>query len=332
MEWQGPDYERDYLAISEVGSGGNSYVNFTYSRDGSPLKLRMPAEEGDYEIRYVAGQRNTVLARAPIKITAVGASLQHNPTAPVGEPLLVEWTGPEYKNDYISVAEVGSRDSKYLGYTYTRDGSPLRLKLPLIAGAYEIRYVQNQGSTVMARSQIAVTALDVALEAADTAKIGEPLLISWNGPDYKNDYLAVAEVGAPDSKYIHYTYTREGAQVRLPMPAVPGKYELRYVANGSPDKVLARRAISVETVSATVRLEGLAKAGETALVTWEGPGYKKDYITVSVPGDDRYIAYTYTRDGSPLQVKMPDTPGEYELRYVLDVGNTIIATTPITVE
>ena len=41
--------------------------------------------------------------------------------------------------------------------------------------------------------------------------------------------------------------------------------------------------------------------------------------------------YTYTRSGSPLTVKAPKEPGNYELRYVTAQDKKVLARLPITV-
>ena len=91
-------------------------------------------------------------------------------TAKAGEPLLVDWKGPDYKNDYISVADVGAKGGKYHYYTYTREGSPLRLKMPLDPGEYEVRYILNQDNVIKAKQTIKVEPVDVSLDFADVAK------------------------------------------------------------------------------------------------------------------------------------------------------------------
>ena len=212
---------------------------------------------------------------------------------------------------------MGSQDGKYLGYTYTRQGSPLRLKLPLKPGDYEIRYIQNQDSTVLARHTITITAASASLSAADTALTGEPLLVQWEGPDYQNDYISVAEVGSDMGRYINYVRTNKGSPLRINMPGKPGQYEIRYMAQGRPDTVLASRPVTVSLAEATVALSGDATAGEPALVTWTGPDFTHDYIAVSKIGENGYESYTRTSDGSPLRLRMPASPGTYELRYVL---------------
>ncbi|MEM7441479.1 MAG: VWA domain-containing protein [Pseudomonadota bacterium] len=332
IEWAGPDYKNDYIAVAEVGQPDSKYINYTYTREGSPLRLKMPAEPGNYEIRYIQNQGSTVLARVPVTVEAVAAQLTFNETAAAGEPLLITWDGPDYKNDYISVAEIGAKGSKYYSYTYTRQGSPLRVVMPLDPGTYEVRYIQNQKSTVLASKTVTVEPVQVTLSAPDTAKTGEALVVQWEGPDYKNDFIAVAEVGQPANKYTNYTYTKQGAPLRLTMPPQPGEYEIRYIAQGRPDKILAARKVTVEPVEASMSLAGAAKSGETALIEWDGPDFKNDYIAISVVGDDGYETYARTSGGSPLRIKVPKQPGTYELRYVLGQKNTIISRETITVE
>lgn len=331
VTWEGPGHEGDYIEVGEVGARPGTSGLYTYTREGSPLRLRMPAEPGDYEIRYVHPQGPTVFARRPVRVEAVQASVSAPQTATAGADVLVEWSGPAYANDYISVARPGSAGGKQLTYTYTREGSPLRLTMPLEAGSFEIRYVQNQGKKVLARQAIDLEMPQAALSAPERARAGERVLVSWEGPDFRNDFIAVAEPGARPGATVTYTYTRTGSPLRVAMPARPGTYEIRYVANGTPKVVLARRMVEVEPVTARVALAGEARAGAQALVEWQGPGYEGDFIAVGRPGEKRYQAYSLVRDGSPLRVKMPEEPGAYELRYVMKQGQTVLATVPLEV-
>ena len=335
VEWTGPDYKSDYIDVASptpVATAQTRYINYSYTESGSPTRLQMPTEPGDYVIRYVLAQGSTILVERPIKVEAISISLTIPKTAKVGEPLLVEWSGPNYKNDYISVAAPGTKGSKYAYYTYTKKGSPLRLKMPLEPGEYEVRYIVSQDNTIKAAEPITIEPLDVSFDFSETAKIGEPLLINWQGPDYKGDYIAVAKADESVGRYINYTYTTKGTPLRLEMPAEPGLYEVRYMANGSPDKILSRKPVTVEGIEASVKLVETATSGEPALIEWTGPDYKGDYIGVSELGTKNYQTYAYTRAGSPLKITMPSKPGTYELRYFLKQDNTIIAREQIQVK
>jgi len=156
LMWMGPDYQNDYISIAEIGSDSGRYINYSYTREGSPLRLEMPAEAGTYEIRYIMNQDHTVLARHRIELAPVSASLTTPANADAGSKLIAIWDGPDYHNDHISIARVGDDDSQYENYEYVRNGSPLLLELPEAQGDYKIRYVMKQDRTVLARTPITV--------------------------------------------------------------------------------------------------------------------------------------------------------------------------------
>lgn len=330
VQWEGPNYQGDYLSVAEIGAPKNSYENYSYTRHGSPLGLVMPVKPGDYEIRYVMNQNQTVLATKRVTVQEVGARITAPARAKIGETVEVNWTGPDYDRDYISVHRPDEKN--YLGYVYARHGSPARLVMPLLPGQYEIRYVQNQDTNVLARQMIEVEPLEVNLTAPTTAAVGSTIEVTWDGPDYERDYVAVASVGDRVGKYFFYSYTRHGSPSRILMPGTPGDYEIRYIANGSPDRVMRAVPIRIEAVDM-----GLAAASETSPgsmleVTFSGPVNAKDYIAVGKVGDKRYSKYVYATEGSGLTIEMPETPGDYEIRYVLNAGDTVIARVPVSVK
>ncbi|MBF9030327.1 VWA domain-containing protein [Rhodobacterales bacterium HKCCE3408] len=328
VAWDGPDYQNDFISVARPDDE-TGYVNYTYTRDGSPLDLLMPSEPGTYEIRYVANQDRTVLAARQIEITTVGATLEAPETAAAGSTIEVAWDGPDYQNDFISVARPDD-ETGYVNYTYTRDGSPLDLLMPSEPGTYEIRYVANQDRTVLAARQIEITTVGATLEAPETVAAGSTIEVAWDGPDYQNDFISVARPD-DDTGYVNYTYTRDGSPLDLLMPSEPGTYEIRYVAN-QDRTILAARQIEITTVGATLEAPETTAAGSTIEVAWDGPDYQNDFISVARPDDDTgYVNYTYTRDGSPLDLLMPSEPGTYEIRYVANQDRTVLAVRQIEV-
>jgi Ca-activated chloride channel family protein len=324
VAWEGPDYDNDFISIARPDDSG--YENYTYTREGATLDLLMPTEPGRYEIRYVANQDRTVLASRVIEVTDVAAALMAPETAVAGSTIEVAWEGPDYDNDFISIARPD--DSGYENYTYTREGATLDLLMPTEPGRYEIRYVANQDRTVLASRVIEVTDVTAALMAPETAVAGSTIEVAWEGPDYDNDFISIAR--PDDSGYENYTYTREGATLDLLMPTAPGRYEIRYVAN-QDRTVLASRVIEVTPVAANLTAPETAVAGSTIKVAWEGPDYDNDFISVARPDDSGYENYTYTREGATLDLEMPEEPGTYELRYVINQDRTIVATRSIVV-
>ena len=331
VDWTGPDYRNDFLAV--VAPGDDGWINYTYTREGSPLGLQLPGEPGEYEIVYTMDQKRTILTRVPITVTGIDFAVSAPETAPAGGTLTVDWTGPDYQNDYIALAEVGSADNKYATYTYTREGTPLSLKVPVEPGEYEVRYVLSQDRMVMARAPVSVQPVTASLGAPDTGVAGAQIAVTWEGPAYQNDYVDISKPGSRDNQYEKYTYVREGSPLMLQMPSEPGEYELRYILTGNNRSVLARQTITVEPVSAMLDVAGKAAPGSNLVVSWAGPDYKNDYLSIARVGDEKgYETYTYAREGSPLILKVPEAPGAYEVRYVMGQDRTVLERSPLMVE
>jgi len=324
VAWDGPDYDGDYIGVGVPGD--DRWSTYTYTRAGTPLTLQLPPEAGDYEIRYYQTQGNRILAARPITLTDVVATIDAPDSAPAGSQVTVAWDGPDYDGDYIGVGVPG--DDGWSNYTYTRDGTPLDVRMPTEPGDYEIRYYQTQGNVILARRTITLTEATAALTAPDRAVAGQTITLGWDGPDYDRDYIGVARVD--EDRYVNYTYTNEGNPLDLLMPTEPGTYELRYYLQQG-DVILARRTITLDAVKVTLDAPAAAVAGDTVTVGWDGPGYDRDYIGVARVDEDRYLNYTYVSEGNPVDLLMPVEPGEYEIRYYLQQGDVIEQRSAITV-
>ncbi|UOA26896.1 VWA domain-containing protein [Pseudosulfitobacter sp. DSM 107133] len=320
VPWEGPDYKRDFIA---VGKPDENYINYEYTRNGSPAQLQMPTEPGDYEVRYVLDQDRKVIATAPITLVAVAARVSPPAQATAGATVAVPWQGPDYTRDFIAVGKPGEN---YINYAYTSNGAPAQLLMPIEPGDYEVRYVLDQGREIIATAPITLVAASASVSPPAQAVAGATVAVPWQGPDYKRDYIAV---GKPGEAYINYAYTNSGTPVQLLMPTEPGDYEVRYVLDQDRE-VIATAPISISAVTASITAPQTAVVGATVAVPWEGPDYTRDYIAVGKPGE-QYDSYAYTKDGTPARIMMPALPGDYELRYVLDQDRKVIATAPLTI-
>ncbi|NCO86245.1 MAG: VWA domain-containing protein [Rhodobacterales bacterium] len=322
--WEGPNERGDYVAVARPGEA--RYINYTYLRDGNPVGLQMPAAAGSYELRYVRQDGTVTLATLPIEVTPLTVTLTAPATGVAGATIPVGYEGPNYPSDYISVARPG--DDRYANYTWTNSGNPVDLVLPTETGEWEIRYMLNQGPTVMATTAITVTDVTASLTAPETAAAGSTVQVVWDGPNYQSDYI---EVGRPGEEgYVNYTWTREGSPLGLVMPTEPGEWEIRYVVN-QDRSILARRSITIVAVGASLSAPAQAPAGSTVEVIWDGPNYQSDYIEIGRRGEEGYAEYSRTSDGSPLTLQMPTEPGEWEIRYVVNQDRSILARHAITV-
>lgn len=89
---------------------------------------------------------------------------------------------------------------------------------------------------------------------------------------------------------------------------------------------------------ATLAAPASAGAGASIEVKWTGPGNDQDYVDVVPRGYTQTsgeIAYFYiadAKDGAGA-LRVPTTPGEYDIRYVVQLGNVreVKVTAPLTV-
>ncbi|MDE9450940.1 VWA domain-containing protein [Aliiroseovarius sp. Z3] len=320
VEWVGPDNKNDYISVAAPDQNPNKYVNYAYANRGNPVSVTMPLDPGTYELRYVAhGNPAKIIAARPITVIAARVTLEAQTEAVAGSQVDVTWDGPDNKNDYISVASADQPPNKYVAYAYTQRGNPASVKMPLEPGTYDLRYIAHGNpAKVLATREITIVAAQVALDAADTAEAGATIDVTWEGPDNKNDYVSVAAPDQPVNKYTSYAYTSRGNPSKIKLPLEPGTYQLRYIAQGNPQRILATRDVSI--VAATVALDApeTAVLGTEVDVSFVGPANKNDYVSVAAIGSEpgEYLHYQYASRSNPVRLKVPVETGTYLIRYV----------------
>ena len=149
VHWSGPGHDGDALTIVPAGARdgtvhGTSRASAT---DGSPATLQAPPVPGDHEVRYVLHDGRRTLLAVPIVVGPPDATIEVASVLAAGEPFEVAWTGPANERDYLMIVPAGARDGRFhmVSTARTRDGSPLTLVAPDEPGAYEVRYVLDQG-------------------------------------------------------------------------------------------------------------------------------------------------------------------------------------------
>lgn len=335
--WTGPDLTDDYIGIGRAGSDGAAgWENYTYTREGNPLDLRIPGTPGEYEIRYFLAESREPIATAPITVTQAEVSIIAPESAVASSTIQVGWVGPDEDDDFIGIGLTGSDGAAaWENYTYTREGQTLDLLVPTTAGDYTITYFLGQDRTVLATRPITVTAVNAQITAPQTATAGSTIQVGWTGPDNDDDYIGIGVAGAGGAAgWENYTYTREGQTLDLLVPVTPGTYDITYFL--SQDRTeLASSQITVTPVTAAITAPAVAPAGGEVQIEWTGPDYHDDYIAIGRTGAEggaRWERYAYTRDGSPLTLQVPDEPGDYVVTYFLSQDRTTIATRTISVQ
>jgi Ca-activated chloride channel family protein len=280
------------------------------------------------EARAAAGTRTVTI---PLEI-GLTATLTVTPaTAPAASTVSVAWTGPNRSGDYVTIVKPGASVNDYMDYEDTARGNPVSITAPNEPGDYEMRYVLGTPRRVLAATPVKVSIVEAAITVPASAAVASEVEITWVGPNYASDWITVVKPDTPFSAYQDY-FAADAADHKLEMPVEPGAYEVRYVLEGK--RVLARAPITVTDVVATLNAAETVAAGTTFDVTWTGPNYHADWITVVKPDQPAqgYASYVDlgAGKGSPIQLSAAAEPGTYEIRYVMK-GKRVIARRSITV-
>lgn len=270
VTWSGPDNPRDYITI---GDASRVYMDYKYTSSGSPLKLTAPEKPGDYEVRYILGQGDTIIARQPVAVGATAASVTAPAQVAAGAKLTVNWQGPGNPRDYLTVVKAGAAEQTWGRYEYVSAGNPINLVAPDAPGEYEVRYLTAQGNTTLARAKVTVGAVTGSITGPAQAIAGETFKVSWKGPDNPRNFITVVRKEAREGEYsASYAYTTPQANpVNLLAPLEPGSYELRY-STAETYYTIARAALEV--------VPGKQQPGKIAVT--QAPGAKNTSGAVEI--------------------------------------------------
>src|SRR6185436_4546937 len=127
VTWTGPNNPRDYITI---GDANTKYMSYKYTSEGSPLKITAPEKPGEYEVRYMLGKGDTIIATQKVTVGATSASLTVPAQITAGAPLPVKWQGPANPRDYLTIVKAGAAERTWGRYEYITKGNPISLVAP----------------------------------------------------------------------------------------------------------------------------------------------------------------------------------------------------------
>jgi hypothetical protein len=321
---------RDFVTIVAKGAREGEYGGYEYVTKPGAYKLVAPPQAGEYEIRLLAADSPyPTLARRALRIDAVQATVEAPGQVAAGSKFSVKWTGPNNDRDYIAI---GNAARPYIGYEYTKAGSPVQLTAPDEPGQYEVRYFLGAGDVLIGKQPIVVGSVSASITAPQTAPAGSKIKITWQGPNNPRDFITIVKAGTPEKQYGAYEYTSKGSPVEMRAPDVGGEYEVRY-ATAQSYATLATAKMTVTASTASVKVPPQAAAGSSFPVNWQGPNNDRDYVTIVKKGarEGEYGAWEFTAKGNPVKIVAPVEPGEYEVRYSTGVAYATLARARITI-
>jgi hypothetical protein len=260
VAWTGPNNPRDYITI---GNAERIYLDYKYTSSGSPAKITAPQEPGEYEVRYILGQGNGIIAAQKVTVGAVSASVTVPEQAAAGAKVSIGWQGPGNPRDYLTIVKAGAAPGTYGHYEYVSKGNPVSLTAPDAPGPYEARYLSAQGNLTLASAQFTVGPVTGTLSGPPQVTAGESFKVSWKGPDNPRNFITIVPKGAREGEYsASYRYTTpQNSPANLLAPLEPGDYELRY-STAESYYTIARASLKV--------VPGRQEAGKIAVT--QAPG------------------------------------------------------------
>lgn len=235
VEWTGPNNKGDYIDAVTEGTPAKKYGGYAYTKNSSEgiAKVSAPLKPGPAIVRYMTGQDQKILAELSFIVIKAKVTLSPPAEAPAGSIIKIAWTGPDNKLDYISIAEVDTRASKNIAYSYTKRSKEgiAEVQAPEITGDYEIRYVTGGKATVLAMQGIKITEVTAKLSVAAKIDAEAAFTVNFRGPQYRNYYVAIFPKGSDNkrNKGYFYVYKAKEFSGKLKAPKESGAYEIRYL-------------------------------------------------------------------------------------------------------
>ncbi|MBD2703946.1 hypothetical protein IC229_25095 [Spirosoma sp. BT702] len=170
---------------------------------------------------------------------------------PPGEQIFVNYSGfPGNNRDWISIAQPGSADDKYIVWAYTNGNRSGTMNFNgLSYGNYEIRGYYNNEGTVRVRVPFRVGNADQNLSVKTqrpSYRPGEKILVDFSGlPGNARDWISIAQPGSADDKYIVWKYADGKQSGTMELAGQPeGNYEIRSYFNND-GVIRSRHAFTV---------------------------------------------------------------------------------------
>ncbi len=356
VTWDGPGDRYDHVVLFDP-QGNNGEGREIRGRriihgdmDERTVRLVAPAKPGAYELQYYYGRGKAVIGTRALEVKDAEVSLSAPATVDIGKRFDVVWQGPGGRRDSVDIIDPAGNDGEGAAVRGLRlvngdfENRTVRLTAPAKPGFYRLRYWNGENRTVLATREIEVLEAEVGLSAPESVSMGATFEVSWVGPGGRRDAVQVVDPAGNQGdgklereiRLVHGNVDER--TVRLPAPAKPGTYQLRYW-NGENRTVLATRPIEVKEAEVSLEAEDTVVIGRTLVVKWTGPGARRDAVQLFDPdaGGGRGKVMRSMRlsngDTENRTVKLiaTATPKTLQLRYWNGDSRRVLVTRPVEV-
>lgn len=287
-----------------------------------------------------AGSRDVRLAHAPQPSPAQsgGDVVLAGPTqALAGARIEVSVSGDTEATDRIALVPLVPTDPRHINSVRVgpEAGIPLALLVPPEPGAYRLAYLRYPSDEERSAQPFQVRPLRVALDAPARVPAGSRVQVLLDGEGHASDLLVIAPTDAPMTHMGEHARRGRGDRVEVLAPSLPGSYELRYLID-QRRHLVARQALEVTPLRVTLDAPPSAPAGGPLTVDLIGEANPTDLVVVvaeGAPDDAMTLHARLGRDTARVHFRrLPDEPGRYEIRYLIDRGRVVVARQALRIE
>jgi len=330
------------FTASDAGAVETEVLPGAYVAEASWSGWRGGGDDKTGRAEFTVNPQQPKVVTVPIDL-GLDVTLEAPDEVAEGHPFEVIWTGPDALGALVSVNRPDDSPRDPIYFVAASEGPTATLGGPSTAGDYEVRYILDSPRLVLARRPLTVTDSAYALEAPAEVAASSAFEVTWSGPLTDGDFITLVEAGSQEVFERGATARlSEGEPATLTAPAEPGEYEVRYVLEndytlypGMQRVAQASAPLTVTAVEASLSGPETAVGGSTVSVDWQGPdGWEDDRISAVEPGAEAVNRESFARleaAGEPAMLRLPATPGEYELAYFLYPGGRALARQPITI-
>ncbi|KAG1665726.1 hypothetical protein GQR58_019222 [Nymphon striatum] len=260
--------------------------------------MRLPAEAGDYILRWYNNSDRRIITERPIKIIEQQITITSQDEAIAGTEVEISWDAPKGLKAYINIQLADEKpNDNARPFLYIKKKTSDYMRVPAIAAPYYP---------------------DKTINAAEKATAGTELDLSWKAPKGLDSFINIQladEKPSPNAK--HYIYTKKKKSEYLRLPSEAGNYILRwYTRKGY--QILAEKPITIEAAIIEITAVDEAQAGSEIELFWKAPKGMDSFINIQLADEKpKYNAhpYIYTNKKTSGYMKVPEKTGSYMLRW-----------------
>ena len=328
VSWGETINPRDWVVIVPAGADEGTSQGYRRVESYDSIALRAPAEPGLYEVRYVLDEGNRTLASTPVEVVAAEQTVSAPATVTFGTEFTVSWGETVNPRDWVVIVPSGADEGTSQGYRRVENHDVISLRAPSVPGLYEVRYVLDEGNRTLASTRVEIVEAQQSVSGPEIVRVESDVTVTWGETVHPRDWVVIVPSGADEGTSQGYRRVENRDNITLTAPAETGLYEIRYVLDEG-SKTLASSPL--EVVAADAPLDdgaGLsapasATPGETITVSWTispDDADRRVALAKADAPDFTWISAHRVGGEQETEITLPDTPGQYEVRF-LDISS-----------